>query len=107
MANYNDLAILLVGNAAFQARVKLAANSKAKTIAMETADGLEVAPRKRYAKAFIQAPDERVNELVFFVALDPTIKAKAITDHLTDVSDGEIDAALSDAVWDKLAEALA
>lgn len=106
MATYSDLATLLVGNAEFQARVKLAAESKAKTIALETTDGLELSPRKRYAQAFIRDPDEKVNELVYFVALDPTIAAKTITAH-TDVSDAEIDGALSDALWDKLAEALA
>lgn len=105
MADYNQLATLLVGNADFQARVKMAANNKAKAIALETSDGLEVAPRKRYARAFIQAPDERVNELVFFVALDPVIAGLTLVDHTT-VTDTHIDNALSDALWDKLAEAL-
>lgn len=105
MADYQTLATQLVGDATFQARVKMAANSKAKTIALETEDGLEITPRKRYARAFIAAPDERVNELVFFVALDPTIAAKTINTQ-ADVTDPEIDSALSDALWDKLAEAL-
>lgn len=106
MADYQELATILLASADFAQRVKLAAESKAKSIALETADGLEVSARKRYARTFIRKPDEAVSTLVFFVALDPTVKAKTITVQ-TDITDAEIDGALSDAVWNKLAEALA
>jgi len=105
MASYSDLATHLLGSSAFLDRVKLAAASKAKTIALEDADGLVASPRKAYAARFIAQADAEVSRLVPFVAIDNTIAGLTITSH-DDVSDANINSALSDALWNKLAEAL-
>ena len=94
---------LLSQDSTFKGRVSVAAFTKAVTIASESSAGLNP-PRKALASRVLRNPQEEAVNLGFVVVRDSTIAAKNPLTNL-DVTDAEIDSALSDAVWDGYAEA--
>jgi len=95
----------LATDATFLARVEAVAVRKAVVISAETAAGLRP-PRKQLAIRVLQNPTEEARGLARVVVRDTTIAAKNPLNSGT-VSDAEITAALSDAVWDGYAQAFA
>lgn len=93
----------LTQDAIFQGRIAIAALTKAVSIAVESAPGLNT-PRNRLAVRVLRDAIAEAKGIVFVVVRDPAIAAK---DPLNNgaVNDAEIDSALSDTVWDRYAEA--
>lgn len=88
---------------AFLGRIAIAIETKAVAIAGESSAGLNP-PRKKLAVRVLRDPISERQNLALVVVRDPTIAAKSPLDNAA-VSDAEITAALSDAVWDGYAEA--
>lgn len=94
-------------NGVFQGRITVAIESKAIAIAAESASGLESA-RRRLAIRVLKNPIEEAKGLGVVVVTNSVIAAKTpLVDPELDVTDAEIDTALSDAVWNGYAEAFA
>lgn len=105
MADYADL-YAIAANDTFLGRVALAVEKKAVAIAAESSAGLNPA-RKRLAAQVLRDPVGERQNLALVVVRDGTIASKTSPITQVDVSDAEIDAALSDQVWDGYAEAFA
>ncbi len=89
----------------FRGRVAIAIEAKAIAIASESSAGLNPA-RKCLAARVLKAPKDEAANFVNVVVTDADIASKTPLTNLT-VDDAEIDAALSNAVWDGYAEAFA